>query len=318
MEHSEQNERGPRPEFDRNDPSGLFVYARDKARYLRFIVSTHELPAAIEHLADELEGHMSMVFETLPSVTIESNDVYYTKDIRPLGEGRTIDVGPLPFTGDAELLKIHAITGHLYGFHMGDQGDIRAHVSLNERAYKMMGGVYTPLLSVGVETSDIKLTQTIAASELERIGNEIKMLLEQHSKATSADVLELLQLASAPESATAKKLHNISPVIARIARQPDASPQLIDALFEYIRYRLRLSLPHGISATSYREVITTDPIPAYRPRKEPKHFVDVVPELGLIGESANRSLGLLFISDEKAVQIPVQYITSIYHSEGQQ
>jgi hypothetical protein len=44
-------------------------------------------------------------------------------------------------------------------------------------------------------------------------------------------------------------------------------------------------------------------------------FNDIVPQLDLIGESANKGLGLFFLNNDKAVQIPVQYITSIYKTQ---
>lgn len=315
MEYSESNERGARPEFNRQDPGQIFTYARDKARYLRYIVSERDRPAAIDHLADELEEHARGMFETLPSVTVVSDDVYYMKEMKSEGLGQSVVIEPLPFTGDAEVLKMHTIIGHLYGFHQGERGDIRAYISGNEGIRKTMGGIYIPLLSVGVETSDIKLTETVIENELERIGQEIKRLIKGHDKDVVNEVLEVLGQANDTLISTTKKLHNLSPVMASIGRRPETSAQLIDTLLEYIKYRLKLSMPHIINATAYREVITKRPTPAYVPHKEPKQFFDVITELGLIGESANRSLGLLFINDDKAVQIPVQYITSMYHKE---
>lgn len=314
MEHPEPTERHQRPELDRNRPAELFTYAKDKLRYLRERVNAYHLPSSVEHLSDELEAYISDVFESMPAVTVVSSDIEYTRKLERRGSEHVLDISGLPFTGDAELLQAHTIEGLLYGFHKGQNDDLRAYVSLNEGVRKLNGGIYTPLLSVNVEHSDITFTEMSAEEELEEIGARITEMLSDYGAEVKNVVSNLLNRINQPATVAAKKLHEISPILAEIARYENTVPHFVDTILEYVKYRLKLSQPQDISTSSYREVMTEFYVTSFKPRKEPTIFRGITPEVGLIGESANRSLALMFIHNDKALQIPVQYITSLEKS----
>lgn len=316
MEHSERDEWQSRPEYDRHQPSRLFLYGREKARYLRAIVSENGLPEAIENLADELDAHITHTFDTMPLVTVEGDDISYTQNILPQGDSKVLEIGVLPLVGDAEVTGSHTITGYLYGFHMGSKHDIRAYVSVNDEPRKLMGGIYTPLLSVGMEspTTEISLTETVVETELERIGKEINLHLNTMPRLVKLEVRKLLEVASSREDSAVKKLHAVGPIITQVARLDGVTPQLIEALFEYTKYRLGLFIPHDITTTLHREKLPTVKY-SFKPIREHRVFENITPTFELIGESNNKSLGLVLISDDKWVQVPVEYITSMYRTE---
>lgn len=304
-----------RPELDRNRPARLFRYARDKQRWLQERVSEHQLPDAINHLVDELEQYATSAFDTMPEITIASPDVQYTRDISGSGTRRVIESGPLPFEGDAALFGEHALRATLFGFHQGDDTDLRIYASLNDGIRQFMGGIYTPLLSVGVEGSEIHLTEFGNAEQLEERGVYVQEQLPGYDEAVRALVTDILRTLNDSQTSAAKKLHNTSKNMAAIARNAETSQQFVDAMLDIIFLKLNLNLPHDIQASSHRVVITERPVPSYKAQRGPTQFTNIVPQLGLIGETANRGLGLFFIKNESAVQIPVQYITNIHRSQ---
>jgi hypothetical protein len=316
MELPEPAERMQRPELDPQRPAKLFSYAAKKQQWIRERMSEHQIPDAIDYLAEELEAYATNVFMGgAPELAITSRDVYYTREINGQGSARLIEMSPLPLNGDAELYGEHTIQGRLYGFHRGEGNDIRTYVEIGDGVRQFMGGVYTPLLSVGVEGSEIRLAEYSTIEKLEELGEYINEQLKHYTSGSKMLVAELLRGLNEKKEVAVKRLHDSSPVIAGIARQEEVTPQFIEALMEIIKLKLKLDTPHDIQTTLYREVITEWPTASYKAQKGPVTFNDIVPQLDLIGESANKGLGLFFLNNDKAVQIPVQYITSIYKTQ---
>ncbi len=315
MEMPDSPEWMHRPELDRTRPARLFTYAQMKQQWLKDRVHETQLPDAIDHLADELEQYVTGAFTSLPELTIVSQDVHYTREISGRGSRHSIESGPLPFEGDAALFGEHALRATLFGFHQGTDHDLRVYVSNDDEVRQFMGGIYTPLLSVGVEGSEIRLAEVSTAEQLDERGAYVREQLAEYGTVTSELVRELLKALNEPDLTAIRKLHNTSHVIAEIARHTETSQQFVDALIDIIFLKLGLNVPHDIQTSSHRVVITERPVTSYKAKQGPTHFTGVIPQLGLIGETANRGLGLFFLKDESAVQIPVQYITSMYRSQ---
>ncbi len=315
MESPDSPEWMQRPELDENRPARLFTYARDKQRWLRGRVNEHQLPDAIDHLVDELEHFVTSNFDSLPELTITSQDIHYTRGIEGHGSRYAIESGALPFEGDAALFGEHALRATLFGFHQGTAHDVRVYASTGDKARHFMGGIYTPLLSIGVEDSEIRLAEFSTAEQLEERGAYIKEQLSAYDSSVGLSFRELLQKLNEPQVTNIRRLHNTSLTIAEIARHTETTPQFVDAVIDIIFLKLGLNVPHDIQTSSHRVVITERPVTSYKAQQGPTLFQGVIPQLGLIGESANRGLGLFFMNNERAVQIPVQYITSMYRSQ---
>jgi len=311
---SESAEHHQRPELDRSKPAKLFEYAREKQRWAEQL-SERQRIEAVDYLANELERYVTETFDSLPELTITTSDVHYTKAIHGQGSRHAIETGPLPLDGDAQLLGEHEMKGILFGFHRGDEHDLRAYVSMGDEPQYFMGGIYTPLLSVGVEKSSIHLTQYTVAEELEKLATYIDEQLvtsDEHLREPAHNFMDILR--DTKKSPT-KKLHEGSVFLTEITKDTLVMPRFVDALLEMAKLELQLDEPQDIQTQLHRVVISQSPISAYKPVPGQTSFsnIDTI-QLGMIGETSNKSLGIFFINNEQAVQIPVQYITSIYRS----
>lgn len=315
METLPSDESMRRPEFDKTEPGSLFGFAMYKQRWIRNRVHLSERPQAIDHLAEELEQHVTSVFESLPELSIIAQDVHYTKRIRQQNGTFVIDTAPLPLQGDAEVFGEHNFQATYRAFHRGVNDDLRVYVDVGDSPRHLMGGIYTPLLSVAVEGSTIALTETKIAARVGERREYIANQSKEYSVETKTLIALLDDLIDSQTAGRTMTLQACSAIIAQISRQKEVTPQVIDALMEVMTLQIELDEPNDIHTSAHREVITVQPIPAYKAKAGPTHFKRVVPELGLIGETANRGLGLFFLYNDAAVQVPVQYITSLYKSE---
>lgn len=292
----------------------VFDYARLKQRWINERVNEHQRAEAIEQLAEELEYHITESFDTLPELTITARDVSYTKNIEYHTDKITVELAPLPLEGDAEIFGEHALQGRLFGFHQGSEGDLRVYLSTGDAPRQLMGGVYTPLLSVSIDSAEIRLSEEDTTKQQYELKRYIAEQAQEYDQDTRTRIAVLYSLIEEKTGGPVVTLRSCSPVLADIARDKEVTQQVVDALLEMICLNLHLDGPHTIHASSYREVITVRPIPSYKAQPGPVQFENVIPEVGLIGETASRGMGLFFIHNEAAVQIPVQYITSMYKS----
>lgn len=319
MENPERLGPSAQPELDYNKPARMFTYAREKQQWLRKEwKSERQLSSAIDDLADELERYVSNKFDTLPELTIVSRDIQHTKEITGRGDHRIIESGPLPFDNDAAVaFGEHALRATLFGFHRGQENsDLRVYASTNsDDTRQFMGGIYTPLLSIGVEGSDIKLASFHTSEQIGERSKYIKEQLKEYDESVATLVDDLLKNIENSEYTEVRKLHIASDIAGELARHSELSQQFIDAVVDLIFFELDLNAPHDIHASLHRVVKNKQTVPSYKPIPQPTHFKSVVPQLGFIGESLNRGLGLFFIKNDQPVQIPVQYITNIYRSQ---
>lgn len=312
---SESAEFHQRPELDRNEPAKLFLYAKEKQRWIQRHVSDHRLREEIDYLANELERYVSESFDTLPELTITSSDVYYTKEVSGQGTRHAIESGPLPLDTDAELFGEHTINGVLFGFHRGTDQDLRAYVSLGEGIYQYMGGIYTPLLSVGVEKSVIQLTEYTVAEELQTLTTYIDEQLPTLSDDSQKLTRHYRDTLDSRQKSSVTKLHEGSIFLTKLAQDPDVASNTMDALMEMAKLQLHLYDPQDIQTQMHRVVISHSPVSGYKQKTGPTFFPEVEGiQLGMIGETVKKSLGLFFIYNDQAVEIPVEYITNIYRS----
>ncbi|HWT39940.1 MAG TPA: hypothetical protein VN081_01530 [Dongiaceae bacterium] len=307
--------REPKPEFDRRQPASLFTYARQKQQWLRDNVNPHTLPEAVGYLANELEGFVTSTFEgKTPEVIVTAAEVMYTKAISGTGSFHTIESDLLPFTGDASVLGAHTLKGQLFGFYQDEEShDLRAYITSPEEPYRYRGGMYWPLYSVAVDSAEIKLAEASTTSILNDIEADIQRRLVPYSDEIKRPVLKIMSLLKSKEMST-KKLHDAMSHIVEIVGHPEVSQQVVDSLLEMMRLELRFDSPHTIHADIYRTPISR----GYIPQKGPKIFEGVMAIPDLIGETMQKYLALSFTYEENheqiPVQIPVQYITSIYET----
>jgi hypothetical protein len=319
MEYSEPVEHAHGQELAAVLPGELFAYAKNREQQLRAKLA-HQLTGAVEILAINLEDYVMQHFEGMPDVIGESQDVYYTKGIERRASGNiVIDQGPLPLHGEGEIAAFeqHPIQGKLYGFHRGTHNELRAYVSNGDEPQRFMGGVYTPLLSVGVERSSLQFVEYSLEEKTDYIDDHLKTMDQRIVDTTN----ELLLILPNSKMTMVKKLHDISPLFKEIVSSKNVTPQFVDALIEVVKYKLRLDLPHDLSTDFHRVVISGPPTNAHKRITEKTSFTRVTPEIGIAGESMSPWLGVFFIQDnidEKGpvnIQIPVEYITSIYKTE---
>lgn len=312
METSESQEWARRPEFDHDYPAKIFEYAKLKLAWIHDRVNQAQWPEAVDHLAEELEYHVTDAFDRLPDITVTAEDVMYTKRIDIQADKIFVQVAPVPLEGDAALYGEHTIQGRLFGFYCDPDGELRVYVSIGDLPRQLPGGIYTPLLSVSLEDAEIRLSEVSVAEKRDELKTYIAEQSHGYSQETRTLITVLYDIVDQKQCGVILSLQSCSPLIADIARQKEVSPQTVDALLELVNLSLDLGGMHTIQASSYREVITVRPIPSYKAQAGPVEFTNVSPELGLIGETASRGLGLFFIHNDSAVQIPVQYITKMF------
>lgn len=306
-----------KPELDVDHPAKLFLYAKKKQRWLRRIKSDRgQLAEEVDYLVDELERYVTHTFDSMPELDIISPDVHKTLDISGEGSHHRIENGPAPLKGDAALLGEHAIRATFYRFHRGDNQDLRVYVSSEQEERHFMGGIYVPLLSVGIDTSTITLSEYRHEEQLDSLTAFIIERLDEFDDKTASLVRDFVKKLKDNQAPAIQKLNNVSPILAAIAQYDTTPPQYIDALLDAVYLKLELDVPHDIQVSSHRVVLSDQLVAAYKSRSGPTIFRDVVPQLGLIGETGNKGLGLFFMDDESAVQIPVQYITRMNISQS--
>lgn len=314
MEFSEAGEYRRRPELNPKQPSQLFSYAKEMQRYLKERVSEHQLPESIDYVVEDLENVISQ-FPSLPELTIVSRDVYETTRLIQSKDGvYIIKTGPKPLDGDAALYGEHSFIGTLYGFHRGVNNDLRAYVSKNETQQMLMGGIYTPLLSVGIEDSEIELTNISAQEQLDERGHYVSTLLSEYDDVVSDYMRQIIEVLNSTHDPIVARLQHVSPLLVQAAQHKETSQQFVDAVTDIIMLKLGLNVPQDIHTRQHRVVITEKPIPSYK-LEELGMFTNITPQLGLLGESAKRELGLFFLQDERAIQVPVKNITYIHRTQ---
>jgi hypothetical protein len=323
MERFEPAEHARGQELDTVEPGELFDFVKHKEQLLKERVVHNGLPDAVDLLADSLERYITRHFDMIPEIVGESQDVYHTKQLTVSDDSVTIEYAPMELNVDGDIAEFekHQIQGRLFGFHRGANNDLRAYVAQSDDTERLMGGIYTKLLSVGVQGSELQFAQFTIQSTLREKTEYIDEQLSQVGENVARAFAEILDVLSSKNMPPARKLHEASSLMAEIAKHKEVSVQFIDALLEIIKYKLRLDLPQDITTTMHRIVIAGPPTNAYKPVSQPTNFSQVTPELGMGGESVARWLGVFFIQqddtqkDAVAVQIPVQYITSIYRTE---
>ncbi|MGV9001733.1 MAG: hypothetical protein ACOH18_02140 [Candidatus Saccharimonadaceae bacterium] len=316
MEQRGNSEGTPKPELDRHKRDELFKYAQDRQRWIRARVESAEVPVAIDGLVEELEYFVADNFDSKPQVVAVSWDIQHTGDIVTEGSRHIIQTEPLPLRGDEAVLQEYTVQGSLYGFHQGEErNDLRVYVSSGKPDYQYIGGVIIPLLSISIENSHIQFAESIAEQKLIDIGAKITEQLAKHSQEIRGFVTDLVRQLDDRKSSKEVKLKNSSTTIAGIARSKEVSLVFVDYLVEYIKLKLYLDMPHDIHTNAYQVIISKQPTISYKTISNPEFFPAIIPELGLIGETDNKGLGLIFLIEDIPLQIPVQYITTLNQAE---
>ncbi len=312
MERSEHGRMDKRPEFEQDKPAQLFDHAKKMEAWYREKVNETILPDDIEILSEQLNNYIDSRFEVPPEVTVVSTDITHTSSVTPNPEHQgvyEITSGPMPY----ELVEQHDIKGILYGFHRGVKNDLRVFIKDKEQIVTE-GGIYIPLLSVSVQSSEIKFTAFTAAEQLQALGAYITEHINKYGPEASAQVSTLLKGITKDGETALHKLQFNSYIMNEIDSNPLVPQQFVDTLLEYVRLKLKLTMPHDIQTFSHRVAKKGRYVNSYN--LEPGALLEsVVPELGFIVESGQKSLGLFFLHNERAIEISVQKIGSMHRSE---
>lgn len=321
MVNPESSDNANRKELHATKPGKLFEFIRSKERELRDKLN-QPLPLAneIDLLADTLEEYIADNFETMPEVIGESRDIYDTTRMDDIADVTTIEHTMRPITGNDDISAFEQlpVRGKLFGFHRGSHNELRAYVDTGQTPQKLMGGVYKPLVSLGLEYSDLKFIDASLEENTSFIDTELAEMNEDVAEVTYS----LLENLSNSRLTMAEKLHHISPLFTDLATNKEVTSQFVDALIEIVKFKFRLDLPHTITTDMHRVVISGPPTNAHRRVTTETAFDHVSTELGLGGETMRPWLGMFFIQDAENegesvnIQIPVDYITSIYRTES--
>ena len=318
MEHSEPREVGPRPELKNYERSELFTYAKSKVRWIKATSSTHEAPVGMGYLVDELEKYLTDSYAgELPELHIEARDIVKTANVGPLIAGSyTINVAPLPLHDlhdeNDEVRDTHKLRGTLYGFHLGEDHELRMYISVpqEDKTTNLMGGIYSSYHSVAVEGSTIDFEQHHVIELL----NERLQYLEKHEassvKIVEDSVQEVLRILDGNFTNGALRLS--SQIIAGLVKNEKIPVPFKDALLEVIELKLQFYRPHDLIAASYREVLSEGPTFGFKIIPSGT-FENILPRLELIGDMNNRYLAVCFEDEkqERSIQVPVFTLTSI-------
>lgn len=307
-------ERTTRPELDRKEPAKLFTYAREKQAWIRKNLANQKVPDEIDRLADELKKYIEHSFDVMPELAITAVDIQHTKEVHDIAPNYMIEVEPLPYEGDAAVLGEYAIKATLLKFYREEEtSSLRLYASTGEDPQNLRGGIYTPLLSIDVDSFDIQLAEVAKvtlAKKLEDMGADIIAELKNHDGIIRQLTIEIIQRVNESRVSTASKLHGISDVISQISRHTGVTQQFVDKLIDYIHLKLKLNMPHDIYTSANRVEMNGELITWHEERQETRLFENVTPQLGLVGLPA-AGLGLIFTSDDEALRVPVQYITGM-------
>lgn len=317
MDSSESSEFAHGKELRAITPGALFEFAKNKQLELRAKLG-QPLAREIGILADTLDEYMTHHFDTPPEVIGESRDIYETIEIHEKESSTTVEhtMRKILNYGEISSFEQHSIKGKLFGFHRGLHNELRAYVDDGRAAQKLAGGVYQPLLSLGLEHSDLQFVETSVEQNTDFIDSHLDEMDERVVE-TSHAILEAL---ANSQLTVTEKLRNMSPLFTELAINKQVNAQFIDALLEIVKYKLRLDLPYTITTSMHRVIISQPPTFAHLPVHSETTFEHVSAELGIAGETKRPWLGIFFIEnadsqDEANIQIPVDYITSIYRTE---
>ena len=306
-----------RPVFERYGLSELFTYARDNDRWIDEWVTSHQRSEARSNLAMQLDEIVHAEFSQQPHVTVYSERVY-----RPLNESRNKEhliasTQVVPLQDDAAMLGEHTIEGTLHGFSVvphGDSTELIAYIRRSEPIVYLRTGQYVPLWSVPVRDAAISFSEQLRQQRRAELRRELggRVLAMEHEKQYEInDALRRMidALGHAEESKTERICH-AGQYMDFVLQTGVAPNELTDAMFDIVSFELNLRQGVSIETTAHRLVTTDQAVHSYR-RGGGARFVNVKPELCVMGESLRRFAGLTFYSGDTVVQTGIRDIVSL-------
>lgn len=316
MEKGEQpesdNERLSKVELDQIEPADLFEWAKNKQAYIKRL-NERLHPQIIDDLVEQLERYIMKKLTPPPEIFVETNDAYITKEIKNIGSySRIVDISSMLYADFGVT-----INGKLFGFHRGREDDLRAYISTGEEPQHLMGGIYTPLISVSVEQSQFYYAEATFDEQYEQAGQEVLKKIEAYRDDTMSGLFLLLisHLNDSDVTSAVKFIKSAETAQEMIRRIEDKNERefFTDLLWEVIQAKLHLTVPHDIEVSSHRVLITKQ---GYKRHEGAKTFTDVKLQMGIImSESRNPVLGLYFTEDDQNIQVPIHSVRNIYRNE---
>lgn len=306
----------PKPEYDSHTPELLFSYAAEKEQWLKRRVNAEQLPDAIDGLANDLTEHVLHSFDSLPYITVESKDIWQTRNVSKEPGELHIRFNQKPLDGDAELFGEHTVQGMFDSFHVGNDGELRVNIQSAQDDILVQGFHGRPLYSVRVENSKIQFAEFVAQERLAAVSLDIAEKVRGGMPERTAQLVEhFIKELDQPAVITELKLQKSALLLGAINRQTAGSPQLLDSLLEMLKLKLRLDVPLDIKVNNFRNVVKQDGVEGHTAGEGPKVFEAVVPILGFTGDGDARGLALFIVDSDRAVRIPVYSIAQIRKTE---
>lgn len=317
MENHGHEDHVRRPELDRTEPSEVFTYARDMQRWYRSRMSDRHLTDALDHLANELDDHVSQLFDSGPEMEVQASTLHGPRLVHINDDTYQVNSHPSDLDGDAALLGSHVITGKLYGFHhakVEGVSQLCVYVQRDEKPVKLRAGIYMPLWSVPIEGAEIHFSHEKETELLRKLGGFVTALANEQSISVNETLKTLLATLDNSRLTVVDRLRQSETILATLLREEQPSEQFSDTVLDIISYKLQLGTLHSVHALSHRIITSTQSVKSFN-RGGEKEFHGVTPQLAMIGESINRSLALLFHDGDNAVQVPVRTTKAIRRIE---
>jgi hypothetical protein len=274
---------------------------------------------ALEHLANELDVHLSREYDDPPEVEVQASNLHRPA-VAQAGEHAFMIVSR-PDEGDQsqDHIGIPHIKGALYGFHhavIEGESQLCAYISQHQPALKMRAGIYLPLFSVPLESSDIRFASERKADIKQRLGGYILEHDAEHAERMNGVIKKMLTMLDDTKLPIKDRLlmsGRSFEVLLHLNNGSIADP-FADTLFDAIRDALRLSERVSLATHAYR-IITSTPAVRSFVQQGDAEFKGVQPQLELIGESKRRMLGLSFFYNDQSIQVPVHQVHALEHTD---
>lgn len=314
----------------------LFEWARQ--RYIHLKESNQptdrQLPDSVGHIADTLNRHLKENFALLhdrdsasldihfPDVVAVTKDAYRTGSVDRLGPlSQLVSIEPVPFGPVEDIVGEHTIAGSLVKFHVGEiNKDLRMYIQDGE-TIDTMGGIFRPMISVGVEGSDIKFVEQTASERIEELGISIKSKLAKiNDDKINGHFLVFMYAANEQHVSNLRRLQESAKSLLVMSGRINVNEyqHLIDDLCEYLSIKLNLQMSHEIESNGHRIIMPRTIAPKGSKQRDYKivsryeEFIGVKPQVELIGIESNRTVALTFQDHDRSIVVPFTNVTKLH------
>lgn len=311
-----------RPSWEHYAPDELFLYAQKAQEWVRQRVSSEQQHEALLFLAERLDTIVDADFPEYPEVEAHTSIVYRPAIYRHAEHAYEFRAEAPSPDGDVAVFGEHVVSGRLYGFHQsvveGKPG-IYAYIARDEPPIRTLAGLYTPLWSVPVDEGSIEFRSVLQKNrevELKRdIGGFISALPEENARYLNDQIMRLVDTLGNEKVAYIERIREVARHATFLLKDDHFEQRLLDAVLDLIALKLNLADPIDLQAYRHRIITADMSIQAFQ-LGGPRSFHNVIATPCFIGETMNKRLGLAFYDEKDVVQVPVDMIENIHHSDN--